>query len=306
VTAGGTEANIEALWIYRNYFMKEEHAVINEIGLVFSEDSHYSIAKAGNLLGIDCIECSVSRHTREIDLNDLENKLHLAVKRGINYFIVVANMSTTMFGSTDNLDRLCTLFKMQHLNFKLHVDATFGGFMYPFTNPGSVYNFQHPSVSSVALDAHRILLAPYGCGVFMARKDLLQYVQSREVTYVKGTDHTLNGSRSGAGAVAIWMLLHAYGSGHWSTRMAELAEKTSNFSHRLHEAGAAHFHNPFMNIVCIDSKFISPHLAAEHYLVPDTHQGKPNWYRIVLMPQTRPAVLDNFVNQIAGDLAAKK
>lgn len=299
VTVGGTEANVEALWIYRNYFMKEEHAVINEIGLVYSEDSHYSIAKSGDLLGIESIVCRVNEHSREIDFADLEEKLHKAVKKGINYFIVVANMSTVMFGSTDNIEKLCTLFNIHHLNFKLHVDATFGGFMYPFSNNESLYRFTNPAVSSIALDAHRILQAPYGCGVFLARKELVKYVQSPEVTYVKGTDHTLNGSRNGAGAVAIWMILHAYGSGNWATRMSELAEKTNNFSHRLHEAGIAHFHEPNSNVICIRSEFVPAYLASEYYLVPDTHKTAPNWYRIVIMPQTRSQVLDHFLNRLA-------
>ena len=39
VASGGTEANIQALWIYRNYFMSEHFAKSTEIALLYSEDS---------------------------------------------------------------------------------------------------------------------------------------------------------------------------------------------------------------------------------------------------------------------------
>jgi tyrosine decarboxylase/aspartate 1-decarboxylase len=45
VASGGTEANIEAIWIYRNYFMYDFNAKPHEILLLCSEDSHYSMAK---------------------------------------------------------------------------------------------------------------------------------------------------------------------------------------------------------------------------------------------------------------------
>ena len=38
VATGGTEANLEAMWIYRNYFKKEYNAESNQIGVLFSED----------------------------------------------------------------------------------------------------------------------------------------------------------------------------------------------------------------------------------------------------------------------------
>jgi hypothetical protein len=53
IATGGTEANIQAMWMYRNYFMNTFGAVASEIVLVASEDTHYSIAKGSNLLMLD-------------------------------------------------------------------------------------------------------------------------------------------------------------------------------------------------------------------------------------------------------------
>jgi len=41
IAPGGTEANIQAFWIYRNYFINEHGANLSEIALIASEDSFF-------------------------------------------------------------------------------------------------------------------------------------------------------------------------------------------------------------------------------------------------------------------------
>ena len=64
ITAGGTEANLQAIWIYRNYFLQAHDCTHNEIALVCSADTHYSIAKAANLLHLDLFTIEVNEDTR--------------------------------------------------------------------------------------------------------------------------------------------------------------------------------------------------------------------------------------------------
>ena len=66
IASGGTEANIQAAWIYRNYFMQEHGASPDQIALIGSEDTHYSIAKAANLLNLPLYRVAVNDHTRII------------------------------------------------------------------------------------------------------------------------------------------------------------------------------------------------------------------------------------------------
>ncbi|MBX9448505.1 MAG: hypothetical protein KL787_01765 [Taibaiella sp.] len=47
IASGGTEANIQAIWIYRNYFLREYNARHSEIVILASQDTHYSVVKAG-------------------------------------------------------------------------------------------------------------------------------------------------------------------------------------------------------------------------------------------------------------------
>ena len=77
IATGGTEANIQALWVYRNDFVNNYNATFDEIAIVASEDTHYSIPKGANLLGLSHISIPVDFETRIIDKNVLKNSTDL-------------------------------------------------------------------------------------------------------------------------------------------------------------------------------------------------------------------------------------
>ncbi|MCU0444218.1 MAG: pyridoxal-dependent decarboxylase [Microscillaceae bacterium] len=298
VASGGSESNIQALWIYRNYFMREHHAQLNEIGVFYSADTHYSIPKAGNLLLLQSFILPVEKWTREISQADLENTIQQARNQGVKYFIVVMNMATTMFGSVDDVNRVGKYLQSQNLNFKIHIDAAFGGFVYPFTNPDNVFSFQNPYITSFTLDAHKMLQAPYGTGIFLIRKGYMFYGSTKEAQYVQGGDYTVCGSRSGANVVAVWMILYTHGYEGWHYKMMQLLDRTSRLCAQLDEMEVKYYRNPFMNLVTIHSEFIPQKLAEKYYLVPDTHDRAPEWYKIVMMSHVSQGLVDSFVNDL--------
>lgn len=306
VASGGTEANIEALWIYRNYFMTECNASLDEIAVVYSTDTHYSIPKGIDLLHLTAIELQTDTITREIVIRDLEQKIEKALASGIKYFIVNLNMSTTMFGSVDDIEKVTSFFNLLHVNYKLHVDGAYGGFIYPFTNSSNTYNFKNENISSFSIDGHKMLQAPYGTGIFLVRKDLLQYVCTNEAGYVKGKDFTLCGSRSGANAVCVWMILRIHGSVGWTVKMRQLVDRASFICEKLDEWAIRYFRNPDLNIVTIDANYISKGLAEKYHLVPDNHDEKPNWYKIVVMPHVRQGIIDNFLMELKNEQLVKQ
>ena len=298
VASGGTEANIQAVWIYRNYYRQEFAATNEEIALIYSEDAHYSLPKASNLLSIHSIVFPVHEISRQINVDVFKQQIHRAIDLGYKYFIVVLNLSTTMFGSVDDLDLIIDLLEVHHLNFKIHIDAAFGGFIYPFTNADNPYTFKNHSISSFALDGHKMLQSPYGTGVFLARKGLMDYVCTKEANYVNGKDYTLCGSRSGANAVSLWMILHMHGSIGWTVKMNHLLDRTHSICAALDKKGIEYFCNPYLNIVAIKSKHISPSLAKEYFLVPDTHHENPSWYKMVVMSHVSQGIIDTFLSQL--------
>jgi tyrosine decarboxylase/aspartate 1-decarboxylase len=42
------------------------------------------------------------------------------------------------------------------------------------------YNFSNPKISSITIDAHKMLQAPYGTGIFICRKGLIENVLTKE------------------------------------------------------------------------------------------------------------------------------
>lgn len=282
VTSGGTEANIQALWIYRNYYQAAFSAQLSEIAILCSEDSHYSMAKGANILSIDLIRVPVHEDDRTIDVPALDNLLQRAVEEGKKYFIVVSNMMTTMFGSVDDVEVYVNLLQDHRVEFKIHIDAAFGGFYYPFTTECKNLNFANPHINSVTLDAHKMAQAPYGTGIFIIRKGWMHYSNTKEASYVEGEDYTLIGSRSGANATAVWMILSKYGPHGWQEKIFILQKRCEWVCEQLRERSIQFYRFPNSNIIAIRSNFVTPELARKYGLVPDNHQ-LPKWYKIVVM-----------------------
>lgn len=295
IATGGTEANIQAIWVFRNYFKRHFNASNEEIAILASDDTHYSIPKAANLLNLDLISIPVVFDSREIDSKALENQVNEARNTGKKYFIVIANMATTMFGSVDDPDVYTDLLDRFELNYKLHIDGAYGGFIYPFSNLQSKINFSNPKIDSMTIDAHRMLQAPYGTGVYICRKGLIENVLTKEAEYVEGMDLTLCGSRSGANAVAVYMILFTYGPYGWYEKISVLQMRTDWFCKQLDALQIKYFRNKNMNIVTIDSSFIPNDLALKYDLVPEQHNENNRWYKVVIMDHVE---IDNLMTLI--------
>lgn len=295
VATGGTEGNVQALWIYRNYFCKKYKANLNEIAVVFSEDTHYSVSKGTNLLNLDSIILKVDENSRDIIYIEFEKKIKQAIQQNKKYFIIIINMATTMFGSVDDMDKMTNLFDKWKVKYKVHVDAAFGGFIYPFTNDNNNLHFKNLKISSIILDGHKMLQAPYGTGVFLIKKGYMKYVCTEEAKYIPGKDYTLCGSRSGANAIALWMILKIHGSQGWKDKMITINNRTTRLCQHLKELKVDFYRNPHLNIVAVRSKYVSSKLARKYYLVPDSHDAPPKWWKLVIMTHAKNAVLDNFI-----------
>jgi len=298
IAPGGTEANIQAIWVFRNYFFNKFQAKLNQIAILATEDTHYSIAKASNLLQIEWISIPVDFNTRAIDKAQLEKVVVEAKNRGVRYFIAVSNMGTTMFGSVDNPEDYISVLEKHELTYRLHVDGAYGGFVYPFSNQVSTINFENPKISSITIDAHKMLQAPYGTGVFICRKGLIENVLTQEAAYVEGMDVTLCGSRSGANAVAVWMILFTYGPYAWYEKISILMMRTQFLRKELDALGIEYYSCPYMNIVTIKASFIPEELAYKYTLVPQEHNENNKWYKIVLMDHVEVEHLTNFIDEL--------
>lgn len=295
ISPGGTEANLQAMWIYRNEFMKKQGAKLEEIAILASEDAHYSIPKGANVLMLDLVSVPVHPDTRELSIEAIQNSVQDAVNSGKKYFIVISNLGSTMFGSVDDPVLFSTVLKAVGLQFRIHIDGAYGGFVYPFRVHESKINFQNPDISSITIDAHKMLQAPYGTGIFVCRKGLIEFVVTKEAKYIEGLDLTLCGSRSGANAVAVWIILTTYGPHKWFEKITVLKMRTNWLCDQLDELSIPYFREPQMNIVAIRSSAIPKDVAHQFNLVPQTHDDTNLWYKIVLMDHVELEHLKDFL-----------
>ena len=293
VAPGGTEANIQAQWVYRNYFQKEHKAKLEEIGLLFSSDAHYSAHKGCNLLGLTPISVAIDEN-RAWDLAELEKALINAKENGIRYLVVHMTMGTTMYGSVDDPILILPIVKKHFNHFFSHIDGAFGGLIYPFTSENNDFNLSNPDIHSVTIDGHKMLQAPYGTGIFICKKGLIEYAQTAEASYVQGTDFTLCGSRSGANAIAVWMILMTHGHSGWQYLMEKLVDRTDHICETLDQMGIRYFRNPKMNIVAINAEDMDDDLARKYHLVADNFND-PKWWKIVVMTHAEKHIIDEFL-----------
>ncbi len=282
IASGGTEANMQAIWIYRNYFIQKEGASLDEIVIICSEDSHYSMDKASNVFCLDIVKVAVEKDTRELRSERVIEALESALAKGKKYFIVVSNMMTTMFGSVDKVKVYTDALNQLNCHYRLHVDGAYGGFYYPFTTSSELLTFKNPHIHSFTLDAHKMAQAPYGTGIFLIRKGYMKFTNTREAKYVAGEDYTLIGSRSGANAVAVWMILMKNGPYGWHEKVFILQKRADWLCEQLNKKKIGFYRHPKSNIITIRSSNIPKEVATKYGLVPDNHD-QPNWYKIVLM-----------------------
>jgi glutamate/tyrosine decarboxylase-like PLP-dependent enzyme len=292
--------------MYRNLFRRAFGASPDEVGLVFSADTHYSVWKAANLLDLRPFAIPVDEASRVMSKESIAVTLDAVQTAGIRFVIAVVNMATTMFGSVDEPAPLVAALRQRRLEFRLHVDAAYGGFIYPFAVSEHSLDFRNPEVSSITMDAHKMLKAPYGTGIFLCRKGLIDEVCTSEASYVHGKDYTICGSRSGANAVAVWILLRDAGSEGLAARCRRLLARTSAFCAQLDGLGVSYYRYPAMNQVAIRGAYIQPSLADKYLLVPDTHDAEPSWWKIVLMDHVRESLLDCFLNDLENELKRQR
>lgn len=300
VASGGTEANLQAIWIYRNYFMREKGLKPEEICVLTSVDNHYSMDKAGNVFCLPVQKVEVDENIRLISEETVAETVAIQKAKGVKAFIVVANMMTTMFGSIDEPEFYSAVLEREGMDYFIHVDGAFGGFYYPFSQKDHHLDFRNEKITSVTLDAHKMAQSPYGTGIFIIRKGFIEYAQTKEASYVAGQDYTLSGSRSGANAIAVWMILSTYGPFGWMEKIFILQKRTAWMCERLSELKIDYYRHPASNIITIRSKYVKEEIAEKYGLVPDNH-NHAEWYKIVIMDHVTIEKLGELIDDLHKD-----
>ncbi len=195
---GGTMANFEALWVARE--LRPGKAI------AASRQAHYTHSRLSSVLAVPFQVIDADGRGR-MDPESLEAALQTG-----DVGTVAVTLGTTAAGAVDPLPEILAL-RRRH-DFRLHVDAAYGGYFTLADNLGEDTRAAFDLIGeadSIAIDPHKHGLQPYGCGCVVYRDPSVGRVYRHESPYTYFTSDelhlgeiSLECSRPGAAAVALW------------------------------------------------------------------------------------------------------
>jgi glutamate/tyrosine decarboxylase-like PLP-dependent enzyme len=199
LTASGTIANLEALWVAR-----ELHP---DKGIVYGDNAHYTHGRMCQVLRMDARTVPAAADGR-IDLDALDAEC----ARG-DVGTVVLTAGTTALGAVDGIDEALAL-RERH-GVRIHVDAAYGGF-FALLDDAPAPLRALGACDSIVIDPHKHGLQPYGCGAVLFADPAVGRLYAHDSPYTYFTSDALHlgeisleCSRAGAAAAALWLTLRA-------------------------------------------------------------------------------------------------
>ena len=248
---GGTMANFEALWVARELAGKTGRRAV-----LASGQSHYTHSRLSQVLEMP-FRAVATDDVGAMDMGALEAEL----EKG-DVGLVVATLGTTLAGSIDPLPNILKL--RERYDFRLHVDTAYGGYFTLASNLDPHTRIAYDAIrqcDSVVIDPHKHGLQPYGCGCVLFKDPAVGriYQHDSPYTYFSSDDlHlgeiSLECSRAGASAVALWATMRAFPltmDGAFAAALSQCRQAAMEFHYWLHEH--EHFtplFGPQLDIVC--------------------------------------------------------
>lgn len=190
-------------------------------------NKHFSWRKAANVFGLgeEAFWSIALDKEGRFDIEDFERRVDAAAAARRPILAVVTVAGTTETGEIDPIDRVAARLARwrEERGWRIwhHVDAAYGGFF--CTIPGGPYEevLEAPAIAalnaigsadSVTMDPHKLGFVPYACGAFLAKDRERYTVSVFDAPYLERPQisddpwmATLEGSRSAAGAAAVWL-----------------------------------------------------------------------------------------------------
>ncbi|MFP4087366.1 MAG: aminotransferase class V-fold PLP-dependent enzyme [Desulfobacteraceae bacterium] len=260
VTADGTLANLTALLVAREKAFPAQknfpgartagmaralaHYGYARGAVIVSTRGHYSIKKAGNLLGIgeeNILSIPVDKHNR-MDLRKLDRRLKTLEKgddAGTKLIAVIGIAGTTETGNVDNLKALAEIARETGAHF--HVDACWGGSAMLVDEYRPLFKGIEQA-DSVSIDAHKLLYCPMSMGVILMQneKDLNLIRHSSQYILRKNSvdtgRFTIEGSRPFA-ALKPWAALKIIGREGYGLLLKQAKKSTTTLQTLIHGCG---------------------------------------------------------------------
>ncbi len=171
LTTGGSNGNMLGILCARQAMIPTStHNGFDgrEMVIFVSEEAHYSVLMAANVLGIghrNVIKVSCDDDGR-MKPSSLEDEIIFAKKEGRTPFCVVATAGTTVRGAFDPIRELADIAHREGLWY--HIDAVWGGSCL-FSNELNSLMSGCELADSICWDAHKMLGMPLICSLFIVK-----------------------------------------------------------------------------------------------------------------------------------------
>ena len=167
LTSGGSIANLIAMTAARDKH-KIKNATIEKSVVYLSPQVHHCIQKALKIIGLEDVIINYLEldDTSKIKVDDLQNKIEIDKRNGLNPYLVIASAGTTDTGAIDPLLEIGNIAKKHDLWY--HVDGAYGGFFILVDDKKESFKGIELA-DSLVVDPHKGLFLPYGLGAVLVK-----------------------------------------------------------------------------------------------------------------------------------------
>ena len=312
---GGSLGNLSALVTARHTAIQERKKNKQKLpkrwSIIASKESHSSLKAAARVMDIDIVLAEVDKDGR------LRGKAVLEAAKKIKdgLFAVVATSGTTNFGIVDRLDEVGSAAKK--LGVWYHIDGAYG--LAGILDPKSKHLFKGTNkADSFIVDPHKWLFTPFDCCALVYRNPALaaaahtqhgEYLDAlTDGDEYNPSDYAYNLTRRARG-LPLWFSLATYGVNAYRKAVAEnidVAHKIAQVISKRKDLKLVR--EPELSIVVFekegwqlaDYQNWSDRILAEGlgFVVPSSHQGKPNARFAIVNPRTDIKLLTQIIDSM--------
>ena len=264
--SGGSAANLTGLLAARARFVADSANAGKRPVLLTSVDAHYSIARAGGIMGIpaeDVLKVATDERHR-IDVDALQDALAAVEERDdAAVLAIVATAGSTATGAFDRLDEIALL--RDRYRTWLHVDAAHGASVLLSERlSGLVRGLER--ADSFSWDPHKMMWMPLSMGTILVRDGVwLRRAFEADAPYLFPAERagenlgemTIQCSKR-ADAIKLWLTLKSRGAASIAERIERVTDLTRYLFERVRESDDFEpVHEPDLNILCFRRRGMS-------------------------------------------------
>lgn len=298
---GGTLGNLSALVTARDEAKRKFGR--QNFAIIASSESHSSLIAVAKVMDVEIVMATASEEGR-IDGIAAEAAIGEATALGLFPFCLVGTAGTTNFGIIDELESLAEL-AIQH-GLWFHVDGAYGlaGILVPELK--EMYRGIEKADSFI-VDPHKWLFAPFdACALVYKNPALARQAHTQHGDYLailnqsgdfNPSDHAINLTRRVRG-LPLWFSLASHGVATYRQAIRQnvvLARKVANVINEMENLKLVR--TPQLSVVVFerigwnhaDYSRWSANLLHDQFafVVPSSHNGKPNARFAFVNPATR-------------------